>query len=144
MHFEWVNKPPRSKVEIVRRCKEVRDWFLRGEAPDCSDPNQYPCPFFHLRPEKEDGREWAELDNGHAEAFASLAKDYSRLTEVVAIGAAADKERKVIKKALDEIAAGRLAVKGNGWRMTTTIAVRPKMVATDEKYETRSIKVEAE
>lgn len=141
LHVEYVDTPPRSMGELVRRAKQVRDAFLDGEMPACENESQYPCPLLYLRPVKEDTREWSDVPDELADEFEQLAAEYEVLTEVVASGTAADKERKGIKARLLEIVGERDAVSGRGWSVTRTVSERPKMVKGDETYTVVTITV---
>lgn len=114
MHMEWVDVPPRSKAEFLKRAKMIRDAYLSGEAPECDSPNQYPCPFLYLRPEREDTTEH-EGDELVSVAIAQYAQQYDQWAA----------EEKIAKqnreKARDELLAilnGRGGIRGNGWRVT--------------------------
>lgn len=141
LHYEYVSKPPRSKAEVIKRCKKIRDLYLKGEPPECEDQSQWPCPFNYMRSEKPEV-EWADLDDRDAAFLNNIASEYDVLTQVVAAGAKADKKRKELKKELEELAAGRAAIRGGGWEMKTTVTERARMVKSDETYEITTLKVE--
>lgn len=140
LHMEYATKPPRSLGELMKRGKVVRDAYLDGVMPECDRPDQYPCPLLYLRPEKEQV-ERAMAEVADADAFEQLAAEYEVLTEVVASGSKADKDRKAIKAQLLELVGEKDGASANGWTVVKTVSERSKMVATDEKYEVVTITV---
>jgi len=122
LHIEFVDTPPRSKAEILRRAKAVRDAYLHaregGEVPEC-EGDRYPCPFLHLRPEKEDTAEQAA--GSEADLIDEWGRRYLKAHEEEM---AAKEAKKEARAKLIEIAGNRLAIRGHAIRFTRTIQKR--------------------
>jgi len=122
LHLEFVDKPPRSLGEIVKRAKAVRDAYLHaadgGEVPEC-EGDRYPCPFLYLRPEKEETIE--ESAGDEADEIDTWGARYEKAREVEA---AAKKEKEEARDRLKEIAGARLGVRGRRFRFVRTIQTR--------------------
>lgn len=140
LHIEYVTKAPRGMGELMRRAKRVRDGYLDGVMPDCDSPNQYPCPLLYLRPEKDAvERDMADVED--EDEFETLAAEYDVLTMVVATGTKADKDRKQVKERLLEIVGEKDGARARGWEVVKTVSDRPRMVASDERYDVTTITV---
>lgn len=140
LHIEYVTKAPRSLGELMKRAKYIRDCYLQGEMPECENYSQFPCVLLYLRPEKEQvERDLAEVVD--EDEFEQLAAEYDVLTMVVATGTKADKDRKAVKERLLEIVGEKDGARARGWEVVKTVSDRPRMVASDERYDVTTITV---
>lgn len=77
MHF--VDTPPHSRAEIVKRVKEIYDVAvgddLMTSGRPCDNPAQWPCAFRHLRPEPE-GDAIPDVPDTQADEFKVLVTRY--------------------------------------------------------------------
>lgn len=57
LEFVWLDEPPRSWAQIIRRVRQIRDLAAGDDITTtdmaCEQPDQWPCRFRELRPEPE-------------------------------------------------------------------------------------------
>lgn len=106
LSMKYVDTPPHSLGEIVRRVKEVYDVAMGDDLAEsdrpCDRPDQWPCLFRHLRPEPEGGEENAlpEIpDDLHAEATRLLA-GYVKFRD---LESRAKKDKEAVRDAVKEL-----------------------------------------
>lgn len=121
LHIEFVDKAPIRFGEIVKKAKGIRDAYLSGEAPDCSDYGQYPCAFAHLRPEREDLTEQAEGDLD--DEIAHWAQIYDKES---GIAKEAEANKRAARDHLMDALGNRGGLRGGGWRVTKHVQIRTK------------------
>lgn len=77
--MRYVDKPERSRAEIIRRVKEIYDVAvgedLTTSGRPCDDPKQWPCPFRSIRPQPE-GDVVPDVPDDRIADFRLLTKKY--------------------------------------------------------------------
>lgn len=117
-----IEVPIYTATEIQARVQTIREYVSLGDMPEACSSNDFPCDFKYLH--VADDRE--ELED---EAVIEAATEYARLTEIVAAGTAADKERKKLRAPLDALLPGKYAA---GLTYVTRSAVAGKSYLSED------------
>jgi len=79
LHFEFLNDPPHSRADILKRVRMIAeaadgDNVVQSGRP-CDNPQQWPCRFYHLRPEPEKDQGYA-VDPAEADEYERYCRAY--------------------------------------------------------------------
>jgi len=101
--MKYVETPPHSLGEIVRRVKEVYDVAVGDDLAEsdrpCDRPDQWPCLFRHLRPEPEGGEE-NNLPDIPPDLYAEAERLLAGYVKFRALEAQAKKDKELLRDAV--------------------------------------------